>query len=110
MAVRSSFPLAGLLAAALAAGCASAPSTAGRDCPRLDQDISVAQRDRSDAQRQEEQAWEIPIPLIGAGRYAFSKASLAQADKRLGDLHAESVKLGCNPTAAAAAGGAPRQP
>jgi hypothetical protein len=108
MAIRSSFPLAALLAVALAAGCASAPSTAGRDCSRLDQDISLTQRDRSDAQRQGEQAWEIPIPLIGAGRYAFSKASLAQADKRLGDLHAESVKLGCTPTATAATGSATR--
>lgn len=88
------------LAAALCAACASKPSTnaAARDCSRLDQDIALAEQSRREAQENEEKAWDIPIPLIGAGRYAFSKASLAKTDKQLGELHAESLRLGCTAT------------
>ena len=98
MPTRLSIPRAALAAAALAAGCAStpAPNAAARDCARLDQDIALTEQQRRDAQASEEKAWDLPIPLIGAGRYAFSKASLAKADRQLGELHAESLRLGCS--------------
>jgi hypothetical protein len=100
---RAAAALAGLLAAALATGCAThasqpAPAPAyALHCGDLNLQISRAERDKQEAQQTKDNAWKAVVPFVVAGRYIESTKAANQADERLGQLRLESARKGCAP-------------
>jgi hypothetical protein len=92
-----------LLLGAVGTGCATAPSVAalpaasrGLDCSQLEAQIAHAEDARRAALEKEQNAWKVIVPFAVAARYASGKTAVAEAEQRLAQWRAESIRLGCD--------------
>lgn len=101
---RHTMPLSCLLVvAALATGCATAPtsapaatSVAATDCRQLAAEIARTEEARRAALEKEQGAWKAVIPFAVAARYASGKSDGENAEQRLAALNAEFSRQGCH--------------
>ncbi|HEX6707973.1 MAG TPA: hypothetical protein VF169_24750 [Albitalea sp.] len=85
--------------AAMLTACASAPQPASipTDCAELHTEIARAEDARRAALDQQQSAWKAVIPFAMAARHASGKSAVADADRRLAELHAQSAQQACHP-------------
>lgn len=70
------------------------------DCAQLAAEIDRTEEARRIAVEEGDNAWKAIVPFVVLARKASSKAAVDEADRKLGDLKAQSQRQGCAAPAA----------
>ena len=87
-----------LTAAALSAGCASAPrqlAPASLGCREIAAEIGGTTQARVQALEKQQDPWKFVIPFAVAGHHVGEKSAVSDADRWLAELHEQARKKGC---------------
>lgn len=70
------------------------------DCMQLAAEIDRTDEARRNAVEEGDKAWKAIVPFVVLARKASSKAAADEADRKLADLKAQSLRQGCTAPAA----------
>jgi hypothetical protein len=95
--IRFALPLAVLLASPAHAQTDSPAETASSyECSRLRIEIAGAESAKRAAVQKQQNAWKAVVPFAVLAQHSSATSKVADADKRLNELHAELTRRNCS--------------